>query len=67
MSGHISGIYGTINIEQKRYELSDLLYDLDFWHHPWPRIFIKVKFWNGCISGMGGLIDMEWKGYILRQ
>ena len=27
---------------------------------PWPWIF-KVKFWKRCISGMEGLIDMEWK------
>ena len=28
---------------------------------PWPWIF-KVRFWKCCISGMGGPIDMEWKG-----
>ena len=28
----------------------------------WPWIF-KVKFWNSCIPGIGGPIDMEWKGY----
>ena len=27
---------------------------------PWPWIF-KVKFWKSRISGMGWLIDMEWK------
>ena len=33
-----------------------------FDHPPWswPWIF-KVKYWNSCISGMGGLIDVEWK------
>ena len=29
---------------------------------PWPWIF-KVKFWKCCISGMGGQIDMEQKGF----
>ena len=28
---------------------------------PWPWNF-KVKFWKCFISGMGGLMDMEWKG-----
>ena len=28
----------------------------------WPWIF-KVSFWNSCISGMGGPINIEWKGY----
>ena len=28
---------------------------------PWPWIF-KVKFWKCCISGVGWLIGMEWKG-----
>ena len=32
--------------------------------HPWPRPWIfKVKFWKCCISGMGGQIDMEQKGF----
>ena len=29
---------------------------------PWPWIF-KVKFWKCCISGMGGQIDIERKGF----
>ena len=29
------------------------------WLWPWV---LKVKFWKCCISGMGGLIDMERKG-----
>ena len=29
------------------------------WHWPW---IFKVKFWKCCISGMGGLVDMERKG-----
>ena len=29
---------------------------------PWPWIF-NVKFWNSCIPGTGGSIDMERKGY----
>ena len=37
-----------------------LLCDLELW--PWPWIF-KVNFLNSCISGMGGPINMEWKGY----
>ena len=28
----------------------------------WPWIF-KVNFWNSCISGTGGSINIEWKGY----
>ena len=32
--------------------------------HPWPWLWIfKVKFWKCCISGMGGQIDMERKGF----
>ena len=44
--------------------MSDPLYHLDLWPHPWhwPWIF-KVKFWDSCVSGMGGPIDMEKKGY----
>ena len=34
----------------------DPLCDLELW--PWPLIF-KFKFWNCCISWMGGPIDME--------
>ena len=30
------------------------------WPWPWPWIF-KVKFWNYCISGMAGPIDVKWK------
>ena len=31
--------------------------------HPWPCPWIfEVKFWQCCISGMGGQIDMELKG-----
>ena len=31
--------------------------------HPWPwTCSFKVKVWNSLIWGMGGLIDMEWKG-----
>ena len=42
----------------------DPLYDLGLWFHPWLWSWIfKVKFWNSYISGMGGLIDMEQKGY----
>ena len=37
----------------------------DFWlwpkPSPWPGIF-KVKFWKSHTSGMGWLIDTEWKG-----
>ena len=36
---------------------------LDLWHHPWPWAGIfKVKFSNSHLSGIGGPIDMEWKG-----
>ena len=36
----------------------------ELWPHPgpWPWIF-KVKFWKSHNSGMGCLIDMEWKGH----
>ena len=31
--------------------------------HPWPWPWIcKVKYWNCCISGMGGSTHLEWKG-----
>ena len=42
----------------------DPCYDFQLWPHPWPlpRIF-NVLFWNSCIPWMGGLIDMERKGY----
>ena len=43
--------------------LLNQLCDLDLWSHPWPWPWIlKVKFWNSCISGIGGPIDMERKG-----
>ena len=32
-----------------------LTFDFKLWPHPWPWSWIfKVKFWNCCISGMGG-------------
>ena len=38
--------------------------DFQLWPHPWPwPLIFKVKFWNSCIPGMGGPINMEWKGY----
>ena len=41
------------------------LCDLELSLHPWPWPWIfKVKFW---ISRMGGLIDMEWKGWVDRM
>ena len=40
----------------------DSLCDFELWPHAWPWIF-KVNFLNSCISGMGGPINMEWKGY----
>ena len=34
------------------------------WPHTWPKPWIfMVKFWNNCISGMRGLIDIEQKGW----
>ena len=37
--------------------------DFEVWPYPWPWPWIlKVKFWKRCISGMGGLINMEQKG-----
>ena len=39
------------------------LYGLALWPHPWPwPCSFKVNIWNSLIWGMGGLIDMEWKG-----
>ena len=38
--------------------------DFQLWPQPWPWPWIfKVKFWNSCIPGIGGPIDMERKGY----
>ena len=38
--------------------------DLELWPHPWPWPWnFKVNFWNSCISGTTGTINMEWKGY----
>ena len=38
--------------------------DFELWPHPWPwHLIFKVKFWNSCIPGIGGPIDMERKGY----
>ena len=37
--------------------------DFELWPHPWPWPWIfKVKFFNSNISGMGGSVDLEWKG-----
>ena len=36
--------------------------DLERWPHPWPWPWI-FKVWNSCISGTGGPINMEQKGY----
>ena len=52
------GRHGTKAIWVQR--LLYLLCDLELW--PWSWIF-KVKFWKCCISGMGGPIDMEPKGF----
>ena len=36
--------------------------DFKLWPHPWPWPWIlKVKYWNCCNSGMGGLTHLEWK------
>ena len=38
--------------------------DFELWRHPWPRPWIfNIKFWNCCIPGMAGPINMERKGY----
>ena len=37
--------------------------DFQLWPHPWPWPWIfKVKYWNCCISGMGGSTHLERKG-----
>ena len=46
-------------VNRMLHPLCDFQRSLHPW--PWPWIF-KVKFWKGCISGMGWPIDMEWKG-----
>ena len=71
----IPGMGEPIDMERKGYEsircytyFVTLSCDLELW--PWPWIF-KVKLWkccisgmlNSCISGMGGPIGMERKGY----
>ena len=38
--------------------------DFQLWPHPWPSPWIiDDRYWNSCIPGMGGPIDMERKGY----
>ena len=42
----------------------DPCYDFELWPLPRPRPwFFNIKFWNCCIPGMAGPIDMERKGY----
>ena len=37
--------------------------DFKLWPHPWPwPSLFNDKFWNSCIAGMGGPIDMQRKG-----
>ena len=37
--------------------------DFKLWPHPCPSPWIiKVKYWNCCNLGMGGLTHLEWKG-----
>ena len=44
----------------------DLYCDFQLWPHPWPWPWIfNVKFWNSCITGMGGPIDIERNRYEL--
>ena len=47
-------------VDRMLHPLCDFQCTLHPW--PWPWIF-KVKFWKCCISGMGGQIDMERKGF----
>ena len=37
--------------------------DFELWPHPWPPWNFNIKFWNSCIPGIGGPVDMEQKGY----
>ena len=77
-NGHISGIGGLIDVEQKgcesivcwwhcatlNYNLGLRFFSLEIWPHPWPWPWIlKVNYWNKHILGTGGLIDMQWKWY----
>ena len=54
--------HGTKGIRVDR--MLDSHCDLEIWPQPWPwpSIF-KVSFWNSCVWGTGGLINMERKGY----
>ena len=47
-----------------RNQILGRLYDFVLWPHPWPWPWsFKVKVWNSLIFlGMGGPIDIEWKG-----
>ena len=47
-------------VDRMLHPLCDFQCPLHPW--PWPWIF-KFKFWKCCISGMGGQIDMERKGF----
>ena len=47
-------------VDRMLHPLSDFECPLHPWHWPW---IFKVKFWKCCISGMGGQIDMERKGF----
>ena len=49
-----------MSVDKMLHPLCDFQCPLHPW--PWPWIF-KVKFWKCCISGMGGQIDMERKGF----
>ena len=39
-----------------------IIYDLDLWPHDLDLGCFKVKFWNSCISGIVGLVNVKWKG-----
>ena len=53
--------HGTIGMWVDR--LLDSHCDFKLWPHLWHWLWIfKVKYWNCCNSGMGGLTHLEWKG-----
>ena len=70
--GHILKLLYLMNCwfhwcEMKRKRINRILgrlYYLALWPHPWPWPWnFKVRVSNSLISGMGWLIEMEWKGF----
>ena len=63
--GHIPGMVGPIDVKRKGgasvgYWVNYVTSTFHSW--PWPCSF-KVNIWNSHICGMGGLVDLEKRGY----